>query len=53
MTSSSGEQGCCGHCTCEGGQGGDKDGQSRRDFLALTAGAMGAVGVASAAWPIN
>lgn len=29
-----------------------KDGASRRDFLALTAGAMGAVGAGSALWPL-
>ncbi|MDE2336472.1 MAG: twin-arginine translocation signal domain-containing protein, partial [Alphaproteobacteria bacterium] len=29
-----------------------KKGATRRDFLYLTAGAMGAVGVGSAAWPL-
>jgi ubiquinol-cytochrome c reductase iron-sulfur subunit len=52
MSSSPGEQGCCGHCTCSKGQGGEEEGTSRREFLTYTAGAMGAVGVASAAWPL-
>lgn len=29
-----------------------KDGETRRDFIVLTASAMGAVGVASAVWPL-
>lgn len=44
---SSGEP-SCGHCDC----GDEKDGTSRRDFLAYTAGAMGVVGAACAAWPM-
>jgi ubiquinol-cytochrome c reductase iron-sulfur subunit len=34
------------------GSGGDHDGESRRDFLFLAAGAMGAVGAAAVAWPL-
>ncbi len=52
MASSSDEQGCCGHCACSAGQGEDKDGKSRREFLAYTAGAMGAVGAGAAAWTL-
>ena len=52
MVSSSEEQSCCGHCTCHEGPEDEKDGQSRRQFLAYTAGAMGAVGAASVAWPM-
>jgi ubiquinol-cytochrome c reductase iron-sulfur subunit len=52
MTTSSDEQGCCGHCACSGEPGDDKENTSRRDFLAYTAGAMGAVGAAAAAWPL-
>ncbi len=51
MTSSSDEQGCSGHCLCSSDQD-EKDAQSRREFLAYTAGAMGAVGAATAAWPL-
>ena len=55
MTSSSGEK-SCGHCGCHGGDPkggqGDCDGANRREFLAYTAGAMGAVGAASFAWPL-
>ena len=50
--SSSDKKGCCGQCTCSSGQQGDKDGASRREFLTYTAGAMGAVGAAAAAWPL-
>jgi len=38
----------CGHCDCHDSE----DGQSRRDFLAYTAGAMGVVGTAAAVWPM-
>lgn len=55
MTSSPDEQACC-HCKChpeEGGEGGPcEEGASRRQFLAYTAGALGAAGAATAAWPL-
>lgn len=34
------------------GSGGEHDGETRRDFLFLTAAAMGAVGAAAVAWPL-
>ena len=34
------------------GGGGEHDGESRRDFLFLAAGAMGAVGAAAVVWPL-
>ena len=52
MTSSSDEKACCGHCTCSAEKSEEKDGQSRREFLTYTAGAMGVVGAAAAAWPL-
>ena len=52
MTTSSDGQGCCGHCTCSAGQHTEIDGQSRREFLTYTAGAMGVVGAAATAWPL-
>ena len=35
-----------------GTSGGDKDGTSRRDFLYIVAGGLGAVGVGGAVWPL-
>lgn len=51
MSSKDGQS--CGHsgCTADHGAPGD-DGSSRREFLTYTAGAMGAVGAACAAWPL-
>ena len=51
MTSSSDKHDhCCGgHCHSENAGAPD---ESRRDFLVLAGGAMGAVGAASAAWPL-
>ncbi len=46
MTSSPDGQSCCSPEQME------KDAASRREFLAYTAGAMGAVGAASVAWPM-
>lgn len=40
------KQGCCGHCTCQGEEA------TRREFIYLAAGGMGAVGAAAAAWPL-
>jgi len=51
MTSSPDGQGCGAACACSAEQA-EKDAQSRREFLAYTAGAMGAVGAASVAWPM-
>ena len=48
MNSSSGKQECCGHCT----PADEAADQNRREFLTYTAGAMGAVGAASVAWPL-
>ena len=41
----------CGHCASEADTD-EKDAASRREFLTYTAGAMGAVGAAAAAWPL-
>ncbi|MBV8060228.1 MAG: ubiquinol-cytochrome c reductase iron-sulfur subunit [Alphaproteobacteria bacterium] len=49
--SSSADQGCKGHHGCPS-EHNHEDGSTRRDFLTLTAGAMGAVGAASVAWPL-
>ena len=38
--------------TANDGQSGDGKGESRRDFLYLATGAMGAVGAAAAVWPM-
>lgn len=45
-------QSCCNHNACPAGQEEDQGCQSRREFLAYTAGAMGAVGAAAAVWPM-
>ena len=42
----------CGHCGCTEADMSEKDAASRREFLTYTAGAMGAVGAAAAAWPL-
>jgi len=38
--------------TANGGHGSGEDGETRRDFLYLATGAMGAVGTAAVAWPL-
>lgn len=51
MTSSDeAPKGCNGHCGCSS-KGCETD-SDRRDFLVLTAGAMGGVGAVSVAWPL-
>jgi ubiquinol-cytochrome c reductase iron-sulfur subunit len=52
MDSSSPEQGCGGHCACADTQSAEEEGNGRREFLAYTACAIGAVGAASVAWPM-
>jgi ubiquinol-cytochrome c reductase iron-sulfur subunit len=53
MTSSDNDNmGCGHHCGCAGGAAPQADNPERRDFMTLTAGAMGVVGAASVAWPL-
>lgn len=50
--SGSNDKECCGaHASCHAGQG-ECDGEGRREFLTMTAGAVGAVGACAVAWPM-
>lgn len=47
--------GCCCQCTCGQNKAAEEGGSpqaNRREFLALTAGGLGVVGAATAAWPL-
>lgn len=50
MSSPNDKENCGTACCCKAGD--DEGGEGRREFLAITAGAVGAVGAASVVWPM-
>jgi len=52
MTSSTDKEKCGAPSCCQDGHGQSCEGGGRREFLVMTAGAVGAVGAASVAWPM-